>query len=88
MEGNELEEVKTVYKAILELDGVMRHSGFGQPRPLKKNLTPHPIFILDFSHARFFLLNDLYPPLMNIYGLGHGTSAVVYHASRIFFGIT
>ena len=42
VKDDELEEVKTVYKAILEIDWVMPHSGFGatlNPVPLK-NLPP------------------------------------------------
>ena len=54
---DELEEVKTFEKAILELGWVMSHSGFGctlnldiilknlMP-PLKRNFYPHPIFLI------------------------------------------
>ena len=62
----------------------MPHSGFGatlNPVPLK-NLPPTQV--LYFRHAKFFLLNDLYPPIMNICGSGYGPSAVVYHALRNF----
>ena len=62
--GDELEEVKTVYEAILELDSVIPHSGFGatlNPVPLKK-FDPPPKFY--FRHAKFFLLNDLQPQVM------------------------
>ena len=49
-EGDELEEVKTIEKAILELGSVMPHSGSGailNPDPLKK-FDPAPKFF--FQH--------------------------------------
>ena len=71
VEGDVLEEVKTIKKTILELIWVMPHSGFGatlNPDPSKK------------------LLNCLLgSPLMNIYGSSQGPSAVVYHALRNFW---
>ena len=52
-ELEELEEVKTIKKTILELGWVMPHSGFGatlNPDPLKKNFPPPKFF---FSHSKF-----------------------------------
>ena len=68
MKDDDLEEVKTVYMAILELDWVLPHSGFGATlNPINvKKIDPSPM--LYSRHANFFLLPDLYPPLMNIYG--------------------
>ena len=63
MEGNELEEIeeiKTLWKAILELCWVMPHSDFGatlNPDHLRK-FDPPPKFFF-FKHSKVFLLNDL-----------------------------
>ena len=68
MEGDELEEVKTIEKAILELGSVMPHSGSGailNPDPLKK-FDPAPKFL--FQTLKIFLLNDLLGYPLNIYG--------------------
>ena len=59
VEGNELEEVKTLWKAILELGWVMPHSGFGatlNPDPLRKFDPPSKFFSSDTPNFFYLII--------------------------------